>query len=181
MKSSGHTFFGRLLRGAAIVLALSGALSAQDWWARFGVQGSLSAIGDCEVPNGPGPEDGIARGLGIFWEAPFTDNLHHIVGLQYNFAGHEGNYMAVTTMGVNYDLHYYQWGWQRGLYGLAGLSYLYCQRHGHVPSYYEYSGSKIGLDLGVGFYFTDHLGAEAKLVLATDSWSYMQFSAKWRF
>jgi len=187
MKSSRHTFFGRLLRGAAIVLALSGALSAQDWWARFGVQGSLSAIGSCEVPNAPAPEDGSARGLGIFWEAPFTDNLYHVVGLQFNFAGHEGNYMAVTTMGVIYDLQYYQMGWQRGLYGLAGLSYLYCQRHGNWFSgydnygYYEYSGSKIGLDLGVGFYFTDHLGAEAKLVLATDSWSYIQLSAKWRF
>jgi len=189
MKSSRHTFFGRLLRGAAIVLALSGALSAQDWWARFGVQGSYTRMIDyCNVPDGPVNEkiseaDGAGPGLGIFWEVPFTDNLYHVVGLQFNFAS------DVTTFGVNYDLHYYLAGdWQIGPYGLAGLGYLHCSREGHYyndvwPYWHDYENSvnTVGLNLGVGHYFTRHLGAEAKLVLAANSWTHVQFSAKLRF
>ena len=183
MKSSRHTFFGRLLRGAVIVLALSGALSAQDWWARFGVQGSLPVpTGDFKVEPGFSVEAGPGLGIGIFWEAPATDNLYHVVGLQANSFGGDA-----WLYSLSYDMQYYlQPSWQQGLYGFAGLSYMKCGANMYINDYFwgsgfQYSANNFGLDLGVGIYVTRYLGAEAKLVLATDSWSYMQLSAKWRF
>jgi len=183
MKLGRHTFFGRLLRGAALVLALSGALSAQDWWARFGVQGSyVTPIGDFNVEPGFSTYAEPSFGIGIFWEAPFTDNLYHVVGLQANNL----DYAAVWSL--SYDMQYYlQPSWQIGLYGLAGLSYMKCEANMHSNDGYgynyggEYSANNFGLDLGVGLYFTRYVGVEAKCVLGTNSWSYMQFSAKLRF
>jgi len=159
MKSSRHTLFGRLLRGAAIVLALSGALSAQDWWARFGVQGSF--VYPTQSAEGGGPS------LGIFWEVPFTDNLYHVVGLQHSSLRNEADLWSLS-----YDMQYYLLpSWQIGLYGLAGVSYLQ----------FHYSDNKFALNLGAGHYLTRHLALEGKWVLASDDWSYVQLSAKLRF
>jgi len=181
MKSSRHTFFGRLLRGAVIVLALSGALSAQDWWARFGVQLSGEVpTGDFNVEPGFSVRAWSGYGVGIFWEAPFTDNLYHVVGVQ------ENQFEDAWLYSLSYDMQYYlQPSWQMGLYGLAGVSYLKCEASTHTDGYWynsgTYKGNNFGLNLGVGLYFTRYLGVEAKCVFGTDSWSYMQFSAKWRF
>jgi len=177
------SFLSRLLRGAAIVLALSGALSAQDWWARFGVQGSyVTPTGDFNVEPGFSVYAEPGYGVGVFWEAPFTDNLYHVVGLQAN------SFDDASLYSLSYDMQYYlQPSWQMGLYGFAGLSYMKCEANMHLNDYSwnygnsPYSANNFGLDLGVGLYFTRYVGVEAKCVLGTDSWSYMQFSAKLRF
>jgi len=185
MNSSRHTFFGRLLRGAAIVLALSGALSAQDWWARFGVQGShVTPTGDFLLEQGFSTYVKPGFGIGIFWEVPATDNLYHVVALQATDLGYASDNAPVWSL--SYDMQYYlQPSWQIGLYGLVGVSYMRANAFMHVIDRNGYPGEEyvnnFGLNLGVGHYFTRHIGAEAKCVFGTDSWSYMQFSAKLRF
>jgi hypothetical protein len=182
MKHNTKTFASRLIRGAAMALAVAcaPALVAQEGgWSKhiYGVQ-----VGYMTGLHGFGGTNVAFTGEKVF------SNSYAIRGkLEYGFG--DADYYTGTQAGAMLDVVCYKYT-NGFVYYFAGLGYFErdVEFSGWGAGYHPYQPyapeSGMGVHLGLGHLFSRHFGAELKYAhLPADQteFNYWQLSLLWRF